>query len=82
LTNKRKNVIINIESEVIKMNRAEEIKEHLNNLDEYVEEMKQADSKTITNINLMVIAEMLVDINLTLGMMADNMIRESQETNC
>jgi hypothetical protein len=79
LTNKRKYGIINIESEVIKMNRAEEIKEHLNNLDEYVEEMKQADSKTITNINLMVIAEMLVDINLTLGMMADNMIRESQE---
>ena len=61
------------------MNRAEEIKEHINNLDEYVEEMKQADSKTITNINLMVIAEMLVDINLTLGMIADNMTKEQQE---
>ena len=61
------------------MNRTEEIKEHMNNLDEYVGRMKQTDSKTITNINLMVIAEMLVDINLTLGMMADNMIRESKE---
>ena len=61
------------------MNRTEEIKEHINNLDEYVEEMKQADSKTITNINLMVIAEMLVDINLTLGMITDSMIRESQK---
>ena len=61
------------------MNRAEEIKEHMNNLDEYIEKIKQTDSKTITNINLMVIAEMLVDINFTLGMMADNMTKEQQK---
>lgn len=62
------------------MNRAEEIKEHINNLDEYIEEMKQTDSKITPNVvNLMVIAGMLVDINLTLGMIADNMTKEQQE---